>query len=221
MTQLAESKVDAETLASELSGHIQDEPRTETLASASENEWAQAQEMEREETRLSREQLGEIAEAVEMMAADSPVAKEKEEMACLEAERTAHREEIEEAKGMSSTVSMLDSRVQRMMSNLKAEIEDTETTIGEAFHALDLDGDGEVSCEELEKAMEHLHLSKRPDATAFQELLDTIDTDHDGKISVRDFRKLIKEMSSPGDDDDDDDDDELPSLPLNATVSAA
>ena len=41
---------------------------------------------------------------------------------------------------------------------------EAETTIGEALHTLDLDGDGKLSKEELLKGMEELHTSKRPGA---------------------------------------------------------
>ena len=158
-------------------------------------------------------QVGEIAEAVELMAADSPVQKEKREIEELEREREASRETVEEGKKRSSTVSMLDSRVSAMLENLRAELAETESTIGQAFHSLDLDGDGArlgvtltltkstlartflrakavariptlstrvrplpppspgagvLSHDELLKAMEELHFSKRPDAAAFQ-----------------------------------------------------
>ena len=140
------------------------------------------------------------AEAVEMMAADSPVARQKEGLTELEEGREALREEIEEAKEMSRTVSMLDSRVSSMLSKLKEEIEQTEMTIGEALHSLDLDHDGVVTHEELVEAMESIHESKRPDAAAFRELIEQIDVDKDGKVSLDDFRILLKEMKGEADE---------------------
>ena len=104
-------------------------------------------------------------------------------LSSIEEERQALREEIEEAKGVSRTVSMLDSRVSSMLSKLKDEIQDTEMTIGEALHSLDLDRDGMLSHAELVEAMDSLHLSKRPDAAAFRELLEQIDVDQDGQVS--------------------------------------
>ena len=69
----------------------------------------------------------------------------------LEREREAHREEIEEGKGISRQVAMLDSRVSAMLSRLRSELEEADSKIGEAFHSLDLDGDGIVSHDELLK----------------------------------------------------------------------
>jgi Ca2+-binding EF-hand superfamily protein len=152
---------------------------------------------------LSRDQVGEIAEAVEVMAADSPVQREREELQELEVARATHRESIEAAKEGSRSVAMLDSRVNRLLTNLRAELEETESEIGQAFHSIDLDGDGVLSHAELLAAMESLHLSKRPDASAFQELLDQIDVDKDGKVTVADFRRLVNEFNMTNDDDED------------------
>merc|ERR1719152_132473 len=93
-------------------------------------------------------------------------------------ERECARENIEEGKKQDRTVAMLDNRVSAMLERLQLELKETETSIGEAFHTLDLDADGVVTHAELVKAMEKLHTSKRPDAVAFQQLLDQIDIDH-------------------------------------------
>merc|ERR1719263_977781 len=69
---------------------------------------------------------------------------------------------------------MLDSRVSNLLTKLRTELEQAESNIGQAFHQLDLDGDGVVTHDELLGAMAELHVSKRPDAAAFQEMLDDI-----------------------------------------------
>lgn len=155
-----------------------------------------------EKARMTREQIADLAEAIDTMI-DSPIGREKEEMEELEAERVADREMVEEAKGKSKQVAMLDSRVASMLDKIKAEMEDSELSIGEAFHKLDLDGDGLLSYNELMGAIDELHDSKRPDAKAFQELLVKLDVDADGQISVADVRKLMKDMREMADADDD------------------
>lgn len=229
---LAEQKVDPEALASELLERearalddAGDDEATAIVASkkkamkaekamkaqakakaaaegAFEGEWGEALLEEKQEKFLSRDQIVEIAAAVEVMASDSAVARERAEVAQIEEEREALREEIEEAKGESRTVSMLDKRVSSMLAKLKDEIQDTEMTIGEAFRSLDLDRDGMLTHAELVEAIDSLHLSKRPDAAAFRELLETIDVDHDGKVSLADFQILLKEMNEGGHDEE-------------------
>jgi len=193
--EVAESFVEAETLADddELSDTPKKKPKAEKKKPKTEKK-----------LQLSHDQVGEIAEAVELMAADSPVANQRLEVEELLCEREGRRERIEEAGKRSKTVAMLDGRVAAMIESLKTELEQTESTIGQAFHSLDLDGDGVLSREELVRAMGELHLSKRPDAAAFHELLDEIDVDDDGKISVKDFRRLVQKMQMRRDDSDDD-----------------
>jgi len=137
---------------------------------------------------------------------DSPIRLEKEEMAELEADRIAKSDIIEEAKCSSRQVAMLDSRVQSMLQRIKAEMEQSEISIGEAFHKLDLDGDGMLSHRELLDAVEELSPERRPDTKAFEDLLEKMDLDHDGQISVAEVRKLMKGMREVSADEDDEDD---------------
>ena len=64
-------------------------------------------------------------------------------------------EEAKEASILEGGLStrLLDSRISSMVEKLKAEIADTEGSIGQAFKTLDLDDDGVVSREELMSAM--------------------------------------------------------------------
>jgi len=145
------------------------------------------------QTRLTREQVADLAEAMDTMI-DSPLSAEKLEMEELKAEREKSRMSIEEAKRGSQTVAMLDSRVNSMLERIRQEMADSEETIGDSFHKLDLDGDGILTYAELVAALEEIKLEKRPDAKAFQELLLKMDKDGDGQIAVSDFRRVMKEM---------------------------
>ena len=140
--------------------------------------------------RLSVEQLHDIAEAVETMSSDSPLKHEREDLEALEEEKADKRELLEEAKEASIlegglSTRLLDSRISSMVEKLKAEIADTEGSIGQAFKTLDLDDDGVVSREELMSAMESINFEKRPDAAQFDELVRRLDPDEDGKIAPR------------------------------------
>lgn len=153
---------------------------------------ASSAQIDDEEIHLSRDQIADIAEAIDTM--HDPLSAERAEMAELEADRVRSQEAVEEAKSSSNQVAMLDSRVTQLMEKLRAEMEDTEISIGDAFKKLDLDNDGILSRNELVGAMDSLHFSKRPDARAFEKLLERIDADADGQISVADFRRLMREM---------------------------
>ena len=163
------------------------------------------------------------------MSSPTACAAEREEMRELEEERR-RTEDIDEATKTSREIAMLDSRVARMLEDLRKEMDSADGDIGQvragsaharprapspppkpatadaaskhpeslpraafaaskrphsvtpgpqAFRALDLDGDGVMSHEELLEAMEQLDLSQKPYEAAFKKLLEKIDWDAD------------------------------------------
>jgi len=170
---------------------------------------------EADEQRLSREQLKDLAEAVETMSSSSALEVEREELEELEGERQAHKGAIEAAAAEDPQIRRLDKRVSTMIDKLRLELEGADETITAHVHQLDLDGDGVLSREEIELAMESIDLKKRPDAQQFEELFEKLDPDHDGKVSVADLHKLVKALEmrpeTRGDEDDSMADDEAPS----------
>ena len=123
---------------------------------------------------------------------------------------------------------------------MKAEIADTEGSIGQAFKTLDLDDDGVVSREELMSAMESINFEKRPDAAQFDERgsvgprrgrqartaprTPSGSQHRHGKITVKDLHLLVSEIElrdHAKKDDDDDDDDEDAEAPPKAKKRAA
>jgi len=144
--------------------------------------------------RLSREQIDDIADAVDAMSTCSAIERERQEMRELEEEREAHREEIDEAKESARDIAMLDSRVTRMVAELREQIDHADAEIGESIHCLDLDGDGYMSHDELVEAMKKLDPSKQPDEGAFKALLKKVDFDQDGRISIEEWNRAMKEL---------------------------
>ncbi|EOD21372.1 hypothetical protein EMIHUDRAFT_444486 [Emiliania huxleyi CCMP1516] len=174
-----------------------DKAAAEKASPAAADGAATAEEVEEEEaTRLSREQVRDIAAAVETLSATSALEGEKKEWQKLEAERLESATEIEEAKAQGSAyiARMLDSRVRVMMDSLRTEIEEADGSIGASLHAIDLDGDGVLSYEELMLALESMNKRKRPHAEQMKQVLEQLDPDSDGKIQLADLRQLISEM---------------------------
>jgi len=153
--------------------------------------------------RLSREQLQEIARAVETMSSESAFSRERQEMLELEKQRLEKRLEVEQACGDASALAMLDKRVSKMILALKAEMEKADGAIGKAFHSLDLDGDGVLSAEELLQAMDSINVKLRPQDAQFKQLLEQLDHDKDGRINLADLQELIREMQMRDASEDD------------------
>lgn len=175
------------------------EEERELLQSKASNERAFAASEEEHRQRLSREQLHDIADALETMSSESAISREREEVTALENERLAHREQVEEAAGTASDIAMLDSRVKKMIESIRDEVEQANKDMGQSFRQLDLDSDGVISYEELMLAMESINVSKRPHAAQLKEVLQQLDPDADGKVSVAHLRSLVLDMEMKDD----------------------
>jgi len=146
--------------------------------------------------RLSREQLHDLAEAVETMSVKSSCSRERQEVEALEQERLVKQVDAEEnLTSLERAASGLtDSRVSKMIQSLRSELDATEGSMEQAFHSLDLDEDGVLSYEELRLAMDSISEKKRPRAAQFKQMLEQLDPDADGKINVSDLSRLIVEI---------------------------
>eukprot|EP00908_Phaeocystis_cordata_P017887 Transcript_29257.p1 GENE.Transcript_29257~~Transcript_29257.p1 ORF type:complete len:497 (-),score=264.28 Transcript_29257:159-1649(-) len=197
--QVQESRAAAERAAAE---RLQAERVVDVAAGGEEAEAGGKEEGSKEESHLSREQLKDLAQAVETMSSVTALEMEREELEELEEERQAHKAEIEEAAAESRQIRILDKRVNQMIATLRHELENTDATITPHVHQLDLDGDGVLSREEILLAMESIDLKKRPDAKQFEELLLSLDPDKDGKIKVAELHQIIKSLEMRDDDDE-------------------
>ena len=66
---------------------------------------------------------------------------------------------------------LLEWQVKKMMDEIKLEIDEIEEPSPESFRTLDMDRDGVISREEMERAMHALKPESRPDPDQFLELL--------------------------------------------------
>ena len=76
----------------------------------------------------------------------------------------------------------MQSVMETMLSKLQTKIARTEEELGEKYELarIDLDGDGEISAEELRTAIVQL-LNRKTSLEEAEELIAVFDTDKDGK----------------------------------------
>ena len=93
----------------------------------------------------------------------------------------------EEGKSMIAMRDMLNT----MMTNIKGRIDVAEKELGEnQFPVLDLDGDGEISKEELKAAISDV-FKKVPTDEEAEMMLQILDKDQDGKVSVSELMEYV------------------------------
>ena len=80
----------------------------------------------------------------------------------------------------------------KMMTNIKGRIDIAEKELDQnnRFPMLDLDGDGEISKEELKAAILDI-FKKAPTDKEAEMMLEILDTDHDGKVSVAELLNYV------------------------------
>mmetsp|Transcript_13457 Transcript_13457/g.32082 ORF Transcript_13457/g.32082 Transcript_13457/m.32082 type:complete len:686 (-) Transcript_13457:483-2540(-) len=137
---------------------------------------------------LSREQIEDIAEAIQTMSSPTACAAEREEMRELEEERQLHREEIDEATKASREIAMLNSRVNRMLEDLRQEMDQADGDIGQVFRSLDLDEDGVMSHDELLAVDE---VKPAPDAPASRRVIISIPLPESSDLPTPDNTPLL------------------------------
>jgi hypothetical protein len=100
------------------------------------------------------------------------------------------KEEEEEEEVEDKNLKNLRDMMEKMVNKIEEDIEKTEIELGDSFQILDLDGDGELSVDELRAGLEVLktHLS---DVEA-EALISSIDEDGDGKIRVEELWAYIQ-----------------------------
>ena len=86
----------------------------------------------------------------------------------------------------------MQSALNTMVDKLKGRIESTEKALSDKLPALDADGDGELSNEELKGAIKTL-LKRSPSEKEAEEIVKVLDKNADGKVSVAELVRYAEE----------------------------
>lgn len=181
--------------------------------------------------------LHDVVEAADVLSGECAVESEKQVVTELEAEHSCD-ESIAEAAKSDRAIGALGERVERMIAELKLEVDKVDSQIGKGMHVIDMDGDGIIHVEELEAAVEHLKgkpvkSAPRVPTPAFgcpaprctwwlmpvvlclcaprrqwTEILKMVDPDRDGRIKKAELRRVVKDLEAAAMADDDDDEDD-------------
>jgi len=167
-----------------------------------------------EEEGIIKEQLGindksqeitiEEIEALESLAFESSVEKERQTLETIKQEKELMNIETmlmagriggpkPQATDMSTGFAL--SKLDQMLDSLEAELESVETSIGDRLNVLDQDGDGVVSTEELRYAIKEIFKTRQTDEEV-ERFIQKIDSNCDGIVTVeelREFRELAQE----------------------------
>lgn len=112
-----------------------------------------------------------------------------------ESEKTDPEEEDDDEEGREEaedkSMTAMQTALDKMMKNLKGKVDDTEKALLNKMPMLDLDGDGEITNEEIKMAM--MMLFKKDESNMdFETFISELDSNKDGKISIAELLQFIE-----------------------------
>ncbi|KAF7002390.1 hypothetical protein CFC21_017888 [Triticum aestivum] len=177
----------------------------------------EGEELKKSKEHEKNDHLGDISQALAVLASASSVTKEREEFLSLvnkeielyntmlekegtvdeEEARRAYRVAREESDHAAELVagekvsSALIEKVDAMLQKLEKEIDDVDARIGNRWQVLDRDRDGKVTPEEVEAAAGYLKDTMGKEGV--QELISNLSKDREGNILVEDIKKMASQ----------------------------
>lgn len=152
-----------------------------TPAALGKTEDEMRKELEREEE--------DIREIITVMAYASSMTNERAELGDLLDKHNVTMGIANEVKDHS--IAQLNERIANMLKKLDYKIEETDLQIGNELNVLDLDKDGVITVEEIEKSISML--KAKPTDDAMKDIIARLDRNGDGRISLQELVLELKE----------------------------
>eukprot|EP00698_Gefionella_okellyi_P006380 TRINITY_DN15736_c0_g1_i1.p1 TRINITY_DN15736_c0_g1~~TRINITY_DN15736_c0_g1_i1.p1 ORF type:complete len:652 (-),score=132.62 TRINITY_DN15736_c0_g1_i1:48-2003(-) len=128
--------------------------------------------------------LKDISGALEVLASESAVEKEREDLQLLQA---AIASVAQSDTAVDKPTRVLSERLQSTLSKLNAEIDRVDKKIGHAMHVLrDADNDGAFTVDEVEEAAKYLKV--RLTEVDREKVAQSIDRDKDNRVTLEDIK---------------------------------
>jgi len=170
------------------------------------------EEEEEERSKLSVEEL----EALSVLASESAVEMERNEIEKIKERQAELDEEVASASSTEGRVtgpagwddgveSNIRSRLQKMLDELDEETQEVDESIGDDLHVLDRDHDGVMTNEEIRDAIKNVLRTHNTDAEA-DAVVRLLDSDGDGNVTKEEllyYAHITREKRATDNDDGD------------------
>ncbi|KAJ9111709.1 hypothetical protein QFC19_001069 [Naganishia cerealis] len=145
--------------------------------------------------RMTKEQLGELAEALSILSAKSSIVKEKDELKRLMSDNISS-EEIQESKlrpeEQDSPQVSLNKRIRSMIKKIDNQLETYDERVGSSLNTIQCNGQGQIAVEDLKTAMKVI--KHRPDDKTIESVVKKLDVDQDGYVVLDHVVELTQDM---------------------------
>jgi len=141
-----------------------------------------------DDARMTKEQLGELAEALSILTAKSSIVKERDELkAILEDNLLSEAESKERADDADQASIAVSKRVRSMIKKIDSQLEKYDERVGSSLNVIQSNAEGQISLEDLQKALRVI--KHAPSEDVVESLGKKLDVDQDGFV-VSETRRI-------------------------------
>ncbi|KAK4686163.1 hypothetical protein P7C73_g3969, partial [Tremellales sp. Uapishka_1] len=145
-----------------------------------------------DDARMTKEQLGELAEALSILSAKSSIVKERDELKTLLEENLlseAESKERDEADGPTVAVS---KRVRSMIKKIDIQLEKYDEKVGSSLNVIQSNAQGQISLADLKRALKVI--KHAPSEEVIESLSKKLDVDSDGFVELDHVVELTQDI---------------------------
>ncbi|WWD17734.1 hypothetical protein CI109_102175 [Kwoniella shandongensis] len=144
-----------------------------------------------EDARMTKEQLGELAEALTILTAKSSIVKERDELKTLLEENLLSEAESKERQEEDSPTVAVSKRVRSMIKKIDAQLEKYDEQVGSSLNVIDTTAHGQIALADLKKALKVI--KHKPSEEVIEGLGKKLDVDSDGFVELDHVLELTQD----------------------------
>lgn len=130
---------------------------------------------------MTKEQLGELAEALSILSAKSSIVKERDELKQLmEHNITSEEESKLRPEETESPQVSLNKRIRSMIKKIDSQLESYDERVGSSLNTIQCNANGQISLADLKKAL--TVIKHKPDDNIIEAVVKKLDVDQDGYV---------------------------------------
>ncbi|GAA98194.1 uncharacterized protein L969DRAFT_45822 [Mixia osmundae IAM 14324] len=149
----------------------------------------EASQPDKEDVRMSKDQVHELGEALSILSAKSSVLAERQDLARLMEENNESGEEAEENSDSASA--SLAKRVKSMITKIDKQLQEFDEEVGSRMNLINMGPDNMISAADLRKALKAI--KHTPDDASIDILIEKLDVDHDQRVPLEHVLALAQD----------------------------
>ncbi|WWC86410.1 uncharacterized protein L201_001286 [Kwoniella dendrophila CBS 6074] len=135
-----------------------------------------------DDARMTKEQLGELAEALSILTAKSSIVKERDELKALLEDNLLSEAESKERQEENSPTVAVSKRVRKMIQTIDTQLEKYDEKVGSSLNVIETSPHGQIALADLKKALGVI--KHKPTDEIIEGLGKKLDVDQDGFVEL-------------------------------------